>query len=512
MARTIWIATIFFGLLKIGIALLVPVFGDEAYYVYWGSVFSGGYYDLPPMIGWWLWPLLHVSAHPLWLRLWNLLVPLLIAFGLYKWLRESADRTFARRAALLYLLWPLPFLAVFSFPDVPLTFFSFFSALLFCRGVRSDPGKSRMEMVASGALWGAAFLSKYFAVFLLPAFLIWAWPRSRNRLSGIFFFSLGAAPFLVQHVLWNSRHCWSNFVFNLVSRQRVEEGTPIQTTIGFLLNLFLVFLPLWASLVWPSRKVSHPQSSRDADLSSFMGWLVGLPLAIFGVTALLGRSQGVHWVLFLIPFAVAWAALRMNTEGLLRSVRISAIFSGAIGFGLLLVFAFPLRWMPTKLIERHAFDFGMLQFPEEFYATLAPRVKEAAGIFTESYSRSSVLHHQGMRFGRGELPQVGVWMSGSRFGRTFDWRVEWPSLEGKTIAFVKPGRIHADFYRPYFVSHEVSQETSGGANFEILLGQGFRAREFWSARVRPELELFYSALAGPNCPIFEFEGGSPVAR
>ena len=61
--------------LKVLLAIVFPVFGDEAYYFYWGSHFSQGYYDLPPMVGWWLWPVLKLTSNPFWGRILNLLVP-----------------------------------------------------------------------------------------------------------------------------------------------------------------------------------------------------------------------------------------------------------------------------------------------------------------------------------------------------------------------------------------------------------------------------------------------------
>ena len=32
----------------------LPMTGDEAYFIRWGEVPDWGYYDHPPMVGWWL--------------------------------------------------------------------------------------------------------------------------------------------------------------------------------------------------------------------------------------------------------------------------------------------------------------------------------------------------------------------------------------------------------------------------------------------------------------------------
>jgi len=38
--------------LKLGVLILLPLTGDEAYFITWGSDVSLGYYDHPPVIGW----------------------------------------------------------------------------------------------------------------------------------------------------------------------------------------------------------------------------------------------------------------------------------------------------------------------------------------------------------------------------------------------------------------------------------------------------------------------------
>ena len=63
-----------------------PVIGDEAYYFYWGHHFAGGYYDLPPMIGWIERFFTFFSDEPFWLRLPNLFAMVAVAFGIREWL------------------------------------------------------------------------------------------------------------------------------------------------------------------------------------------------------------------------------------------------------------------------------------------------------------------------------------------------------------------------------------------------------------------------------------------
>ena len=248
MSRALIWGAALLALIKISLAAVFPVFGDEAYYIFWGSHPAGGYYDLPPMVGWWLALLTQFSLNPLWLRIFNLLTAFLVALGLYEITLPLLGKSRAPMASLLFLFLPLPFLTVISFPDVPLLLFGFLSSLLFFKGVQNSKLRFSPEVFLSGSLWGAAFLSKYFAVFLLPAFVIWFALVQGRRMRDVFLFALGATPFVFQHLWWNRNHCWANFVFNLITRQKVYEGSVYQTFGFFLVYLVLVGGPILLSV------------------------------------------------------------------------------------------------------------------------------------------------------------------------------------------------------------------------------------------------------------------------
>ena len=50
------------------LAAAFPITGDEAYFIWWGWMPDWGFYDHPPMIGWWLAALSLVSKVEWWLR------------------------------------------------------------------------------------------------------------------------------------------------------------------------------------------------------------------------------------------------------------------------------------------------------------------------------------------------------------------------------------------------------------------------------------------------------------
>ena len=76
-------ATLFFItlIIKLVFAAVVPMTGDEAYFIEWGKHPDFGFYDHPPMAGWFLTVLLTVSDASWWLRLPTVLITSLIAYS-----------------------------------------------------------------------------------------------------------------------------------------------------------------------------------------------------------------------------------------------------------------------------------------------------------------------------------------------------------------------------------------------------------------------------------------------
>jgi 4-amino-4-deoxy-L-arabinose transferase-like glycosyltransferase len=70
--------------IKLVFAAWIPLTGDEAYFIGWGKNLDYGYYDHPPMVGWWLAGLLQVSDAVSWLRLPSVLLTTFIGWAIYQ--------------------------------------------------------------------------------------------------------------------------------------------------------------------------------------------------------------------------------------------------------------------------------------------------------------------------------------------------------------------------------------------------------------------------------------------
>ena len=65
------------------LAAAFPITGDEAYFIWWGWKPDWGFYDHPPMIGWWLAALLMLHDAEWWLRLPVIVQPAVLALTVY---------------------------------------------------------------------------------------------------------------------------------------------------------------------------------------------------------------------------------------------------------------------------------------------------------------------------------------------------------------------------------------------------------------------------------------------
>ena len=134
------------------LSALLPLTGDEAYFVLWGRHPDLGFYDHPPMVGWLLALILHWSDAEWALRLPVTLLPpvlaLMLRAALRGWFGRNEDS--ANLAALCVLLVPLNFVNVLITTDTPLILFSTLSVLFFRarRAARRGLGLPRLGRVS----------------------------------------------------------------------------------------------------------------------------------------------------------------------------------------------------------------------------------------------------------------------------------------------------------------------------------------------------------------------------
>src|SRR5512139_769655 len=235
--KWVWWGTLLFKLL---LAALLPMSGDEAYFIVWARHLDFGYYDHPPMVGWFLHVLLYLGNSEWVMRLPAVLTASVIGYGIYRMLRPLGEDK-AALVAILFLISPLNLLNVLITTDTPLILFAFLSLAALYRALQRD---SLIWYAVAGALLGMAFLSKYFAVLLGLAYLAYFLVFGRRQFGGFVLLVLAALPFALLNLYWNYTHCWDNILFNLYTRNEGAQFSLGKLAIYFGTQLYLLTPPV----------------------------------------------------------------------------------------------------------------------------------------------------------------------------------------------------------------------------------------------------------------------------
>ena len=98
-AKKVFVYTVLVtAVIKLWLAWFSPMTGDEAFFHLWSTDLNWGYYDHPPMIGWWLWVLSHIGDAPIVVRSLTLLLTTVIALGVVLLARDLLPKEQEPRA------------------------------------------------------------------------------------------------------------------------------------------------------------------------------------------------------------------------------------------------------------------------------------------------------------------------------------------------------------------------------------------------------------------------------
>ena len=217
--RLVMLVLLAAALLRLGLAAVVPLFPDEAYYWVWSARPAGGYYDHPPVIafliglgGW--------TGTPLGIRF----GPVLAGFVLTLATAAIARRIGGDRAALrvAVIMSCVPVIAtglILASPDAPLLAAAAIGLYAVVRAIEHPPG-ARAALwwwVIAGVALGIALCSKYTA-FVLAGGVFLGLLSSRDlrqylRTPGPWVAILVALVVFLPVVAWNAEHSWASFHF-----------------------------------------------------------------------------------------------------------------------------------------------------------------------------------------------------------------------------------------------------------------------------------------------------------
>jgi 4-amino-4-deoxy-L-arabinose transferase-like glycosyltransferase len=455
------------------LAAVLPITGDEAYFIWWGKVPDWGFYDHPPLIGWWLAGLLSVSDAEWWLRLPQVFQPLLLALAVrWAWPRLWPAQTGYRDwVALLVLLAPVNVWNVFITTDTALVYCAVLSGLAWLRATQDDD--LRWYAIA-GLFLAGAVLSKYFTALLGFAFLVDALRRRTPKaFAGLAIAYACTVPALLLMAWWNSEHCWTNYLFNFVNRHgKGNTGLNLSTPLLYPAMLLYVLTPpaVWALL--RRRPICRPASADFSQDRSLMV-ITAVPLLLFALLSL-AKTIGLHWVLAFVPFALMLVARRLMPGGLQKLV----VFF--LGFAVLHVaLAITVSRLPLETWRKFNLYPGLVLTVES--AALVERAVPGETLLaSDGYSNAVTLGYNLRR----HVPVLGP---GSGHARHDDILTDWRAHDGRDITVLRKTTPSPGEYDAWFRSVSVDSFEQRGVRFWVVRGQGFdyaRYRDTVLAEVR----------------------------
>lgn len=492
--KIFWYTVLATTVIKIWLAGWFPITGDEAFFHQWARHLNYGYYDHPPMIGWWLWGLTSISDNPIVIRSLTVMLTTVIAFGivwLCKRLAPSVDEPKAWLAGAVYLSLPVSWFAVFVTTDTPLIFFMSLAVVAYVVAVRRD---SAWGVFVAGCFLGLAFLSKYFAVLLGFAFGAHILTL-RRRVAFSIALLAGVLPFAAVNVVYNLYNCWNNIMFNLVNRNE-DAQLGWQTVVGYLTMLAYMVTP-W--VFWAFVKGSKAYRQQSALI-----FVVLVPLLTFLLISLEKRI-GLHWVMGFLPAIFVLLGLGANQRFMAKAVWFNAMFSvpHLLLFGLLMhgsddAIQGSLKAVGVK--PRYALYYlQKVQFHRrtpEVLAALKDGMPAGGILASTAYSPAALLTYYNDVY-------VPVFGPGEYHARNDDEFVDWRQYDGKAIRIAGKVPLKAEDFAKFFDEVTLREIKVADIPFWIVDGVNFKYSEFRNVHLRNAVESFYQipkVLPVLDCP------------
>ncbi len=222
---------------------------DEGYYWHWAQNLDISYFDHPPMVAYIIAFFTSLFSNTeLWVRMGALLcsvgtsiVIFLLCVDLF-----NDEKTGFFSVLLLNLLPVFNLGAILILPDGPL---ALFWMLTLYSVYRATQNKGVKWWYLSGIFLALSFLSKYFAVLLIPTVFLYLLVSKENRIhllkKEVYLTILIGLAGLIPSVVWNYQHNWASFVYHLESRH-IGAGLSFRN-IGLYLGGQVGFI---TPLVW----------------------------------------------------------------------------------------------------------------------------------------------------------------------------------------------------------------------------------------------------------------------
>jgi len=290
--RNAWLLLALAILIRLAAAALVPLAPDETYYWEWSRRLAGGYLDHPPVIALFVRAgTLALGATPFGVRIGSVLAGALASAVLVRLSRTlGGDRAMLRAAAIIACM-PLAQIGLaLATPDAPLLLFWSLALAALVVAVRGEdaPRARLLAWAMMGFSLGCALSTKYTALLLVLGIAIALVARRvlRSTLAtpGPYVALAIALLVFAPNIVWNARHGWASFGYQLTHGLAVHRGTAlvhelrlIGAQMGLVTPLLLAML---AAAVYEALRVRNDPLRFALAIIASVTWL------FFVVTAL----------------------------------------------------------------------------------------------------------------------------------------------------------------------------------------------------------------------------------
>ncbi len=467
-------------IIKVAFAFLLPMTGDEAYFIFWARYPDYGYYDHTPMVAWILTLFLFVSDSEFWLRLPAIVFSLFITWTIYKLLYQSGNQNsqkIAIYASSLYMLIPVNLIAILMTTDTPLILWSFLSGVCYYQAQKQD---SLKWYLICGLFLGLAFLSKFFSGLLAFAFLIHTVLFVRRGIKpylGLVAIFIALLPFIILNLSWNYNNCWNNYLFNLFNRTQHSSFSFVY--IGkYILMLVFIMPPAIFYLLKNKNSIKflfNDQKREQTYLALFI-----IPIILFALLATF-RSIGLHWLFSFLPFLVLGIANLFTVSQLEKSIKFMVVYSffHVIIIGFILVAAPGLFKSNEKLYKTLVIGY----YPGEMLATVS-KYKSDYIFATDSYALSAQLSYHAKE-------HIIVFGDGSYHARQDDLITDFRLFKGSNILIMSEVPKLAD-YADFFENYELHTMNIRGTELYYALGRSFKYEKYRTSTLATIRQRYYN--------------------
>jgi len=444
------------SILKLLIIFLLPLTGDEAYFIKWATHLDLGYYDHPPMVGWMIYLMQYINGSYIFFRLFSFVTVFIIAYFIYKILLEfSISKQKAIFSSLLFILMPIDVLISLFTNDIPLLLFGTIGSYFLLKSFRKDYIKNS---IFSGIFLGFSFLSKYFAVFLILGLLIYIISTYKTKaIKHIFIVTLTLFPFIIENLYFNYTSCWNNIMFNFFARTD-NLHFHISTLIGYLIILIYLLTP-WGIYY----TIKSKDNFNNKQLLKFIISSTGIGLSVFLMVSLKAEI-GLHWILLFTPYL--WMLfVFIKDEYQSKFIKYNLIFT-YFHIGILLL----ILLLPNSVLQKHKKYKDIILFTNT--QEICKNILSYNNLFTTGYTSASILSYHCKK-------DIKMILNNSKYGRQDDKLVNIKTLQNETINifFKKKPNINSlkkVFEKVRIISFEVLNQTFYIANCKNLIYKNYK--------------------------------------